>query len=625
MNSGRLIQIISAMVLLLTACGDDASVLRPGGTEAGTVPAASVSSSTLPSDAGAPPTGPAGDWVSAGGVVPDPGTPIDTVRWGAVYDRRIVLGLAGDATADSAAAAVGGTVLSRIEDYGIAEIEITAPGEEALSDALDILGARDDVELAIPSSVIEAALDVVDRPCGPLDDLALEAEGRSDQYRLTGVEDAWRLVHASGVVATPPRIGVVDGASAVQGYHGLWVREVIDAAPGNPPGVLDAVLGDGAATIDGVDVFGSSATTSDTALIRGVRSAVARGATVVNVSAGNSAATPGEIALWHRFLRDLAANHPDVVVVASANNQASDSAASVPGGLAEPNLITVGGLDHTGHRWEDTWTDATGTHTVGSNHMVTGGEVTLAVIAEGVFTGIDSNGVPVSQNGTSFAAPQVASAAAVLKALDPTLTGPEIKQILADTAATEIADPLINERITAVDPSLGGRLLRVDNAVWHVLSERLGVTGTREEVLARATVAARARQAGDDPLSYRIIARAPGSGDGTMLTIVVNGPGVLAPGGDGLVTTNDVARWGWGFFAEGDSAQFTLTRTDTGACARIVLSTGPPGTTSTSSTTTSTTTTTSATATTEPPVNCDDCPAGLEGLECRLHCVRIDP
>jgi len=138
-------------------------------------------------------------------------------------------------------------------------------------------------------------------------------------------------------------------------------------------------------------------------------------------------------------------------------------------------------------------------------------------------------------------------------------------------AATEIANPAISDRIVEVDPALGGRVLRVDDAVWKVLSERLGVAGTREEVLGRATLDARIRRAEDDPLTYVIRGVAPGGGDTATVRIAVNGSGVLNPSSESLTTENDVARCRWSFFDFDESARVTLTRTDTGACARVVI------------------------------------------------------
>jgi len=571
---------LSILLLLATACGDDAgSVFQTTTSDAASTTTGSTASTTSTTGT----SGNEGEGENPAFDVPDESTVMQTAAWGEVLDRRIVVRLAdaaGPAAADQVAAAVGGTVVARVDEYLFAEIELASGGEGAIAAALGAAAARPEVLIAAPSQVVRPDLEVMERPCGPLDALVLEGEGRSDHYRLIGVEDAWRLVRASGVATTPPKIGFADGFGQSQHYHGLWVNEVVDASPGREaPGVLDAILPDDQFGWTRVEVFGSSSITSQANTFAGVRYLIGKGAKVINLSLGVNQATPETIALYRAFLRDIAAKHPDVLIVASAGNKAADVATHVPGGLNEPNLVTVGGLDHTGKRWEESWIDDDGVvHTAGSNYVVGGnGEVTLAAIAQDVFTGMNNSGEPVVQSGTSFAAPQVTATAALLQALDPTLTAAEIKQILVDTAATEIADPNISDRIIAVDPALGGRVLRIDNAVWKVLSERLGVSGTRDEVIARATLRARVRPSPDDPLDYRIVATAPGGGDVATIQIAVNGPGSLNPGTEALTTDDDVARWRWTFFSVGDSAQATLTRADTGACARVVITTAEPG------------------------------------------------
>ena len=562
----RVRSVLLLICLLSAGCGDnDGSVFSSQPTALG-------------SDTSAVTVEPHGDGVLDPDVLPpDPSTIIDTAAFGQVYDRRILIRLASAATldaADEAAAAVGGTVVSRIDEFLIAEIELTASGEVALASALEALAAHPAVAIAAPSGVVSPAWGVSEAPCGPLDSLVLQAEDRGDQYSLIGVEDAWRLVRASGATTTKPIVGVIDGFTATINYHGSWVGQVVDTTddPGNPPGVLDAVLGNGAAVVSRWEVFGSSQHTSDSAWMAAARNAVVQDhATVVNLSLGGED-TPSGQAIVRQFLQDMAVQHPHVLFVAAAGNNAGDVATFGPGGLNEPNLVTVGGLNHQGERWYETWTDANGAQQVsGSNYVGTGGEVTLSAIAQDVFTGFDTNGEPVVKSGTSFATPQVTATVALLQALDPTLTGAQIKQILVDSAATEIANPDINERITAVDPALGGRVLRVDNAVYKVLSERLGVTGTQQEILGRATLEARGRPADNEPLTYMIRATAPDGGDTTTVQISVNGPGSLVPSTESLITDDAVARWRWSFFEPGQTVQATLTRTDTGACARLVI------------------------------------------------------
>lgn len=554
----RVIWVISALALVLAGCGDDGSVFD--GYADSTSSTGPADSSITTTSAG---SGESGDGESGPDLLPpDPSTIIQTATWGEVYDRRLVVALAdgvGPGAAEEVAAAVGGTVVVRLDEYLIAEIELASAGEAALAAALETLAGHPAVVAAAPSGVVHTDREVSPAPCGPLDSLVLQAEERGDQYSLIGAEDAWRLVRASGVTATRPTIGIVDGFGSSTGYHGAWVDRVIHSpTPGDAPGVFDAILGEEAVTIAAREVFGTSGTTSSTAWMAGARRTLAQGATVVNLSLGG-AHSPEQQAVIRRWLQLMAIAHPEVLFVASAGNAGGDVADHFPGGISEPNLVTVGGLNHQGDRAEF------------SNFVNAGGEVTLSVIAENVFTGMTSDGAPATMNGTSFAAPQVTAAVAVLQALDPALTGAEIKQILIDTAATDIANPDISDRIIEVDPALGGRVLRVDNAVWKVLSERLGVTGTREDLLGRATLTARVRLANDDPLTYVIRAVAPGGADAATVQIAVNGPGVLNPGSESLTTDDDVARWRWSFLTFGVSAQVTLTRTDTGACARVVI------------------------------------------------------
>jgi len=587
--------VVLTWVFVLGACGDDHSgVFRTTSTAAtsDTTTSDTTTSDTTTSDTTTYSTAPGGssttvtaegpeddeDGITISTILPPAGDVIiETGEWGDVFADRVIVRLADESPEAGAtvADALGGTVAASIDDFLIVEIELPTGGVAAIAAALEIAANRDDVLIAVASRVVGPVFDVLERPCGPLDSLVLQSEGRSDQYRLIGVEDAWRLVRASGVPTARTTIGVVDGFRKEVGYHGSWVTSVVDA-PGQPPGVLDAILADGDFAVKQIEVFGTAEWTSNTAIMNGIRQMAAGGAKVINLSVGGKA-DAADLALWHTFLQDMAKKYPDVVMVAAAGNGGVDIANNSPGGISEPNLITVGGLDHEGERWYETWIDDKGVeHVAGSNYVASCGEVTLAAISQDVYTGMSAAGEPVTMSGTSFAAPQVTAAAALLKSLDPTLTGAEIKQIIADTAASEIADPAISARVKAVDPAFGGRVLRIDNAVWKVLSERLGVAGTRDQVMGRATLNARGRQAGDDPLGYRIVATAPGGGNTTIVQIAVNGPGSLVPGSDTLTTTENVARWRWLFLSFGDSAQATLTRTDTGACARIVITATEP-------------------------------------------------
>jgi hypothetical protein len=575
----RLAALALTAAMVVAACGSHDS-LDSTSTSAITPPTSeAASSTTAPEDL--PPGG--GD-LEAGEPtfpIPDESSILETDAWGEVFDRRVLIRLADDAGIDAAspvAEALGGTVVASVDEFLIVEIELPQSGESAIVDALAIAESRDDVLIAAPSGVIRPDWEATERPCGPLDSLELQHEGYLDQYQLIGVEDAWRLVRGSGVAITPPIIGQVDGFGAPD-YHGQWVHEVIDGG-GSVPGILDAIIGDGSFGYQPIEIFGSSAVTSApnrfdaiAKLIKGPPKA-----TVINLSLGRDGASPESVAMEAEIFRTIAERYPDVLMVASAGNAGDDVSAHLPGGLELPNLITVGGLDHDGDTWFETWVEGGVVQVGGSNFVADGGEVSLAVIAQDVFVGMTEGGTPKLGTGTSFAAPQVTAAAALLKALDPTLEAADIKRILVNTAATEIPDPAGGTK--AVDPAVGGRVLRIDEAVWRVLERRLGVTATRNEIMARATLDAKARQMEDEPLDYRITATAAEAGDPsapfTTIRIDVNGSGQLSPGRDTLSTDEGVARWHWLFFQYGESALVTLTRLDTGACARLAITAAEP-------------------------------------------------
>ena len=570
----RVLWLLVACLAAASCGGDEGSVFSTGPTAA--------SSTSEPAD----------ELVDDGSGIPlsevlppEGGTIISTASWGEVYDRRVMIVLADGAdpeAADEVAAAVGGTVVGRIEELLVFEVEVAASGEAALAETVEALAGNPLVAQAAPLGVAYLARDAAEMPCGPLEAPQFQQGDWGDQYSLIGVEDAWRLVRAAGLPLAKPSIGVVDGFGSSTGFHGAWVQQTLAGTDGavNPPGVFDALMGEGAATVNAIDVFGTSNRTSTTAFLSAMNTLADNGATVINVSIQTRSATQAEKAAVRATLRHLATYHPQTLVVTVAGNFGIEVAANSLGGESHPSLVTVGGLNHQGDRWLETWTDAAGVQqTSGSNYVgPQGGEVTLSAIAQDVFTGMNDAGDPAVQSGTSFAAPQVAAAAAVLQALDPTLSAAEVKQILVDSAATEIANPDINQRITAVDPALGGRVLRIDNAVYKLMSERLGVTAPRDQLIAKGTLNVRARPADDDPLTYIIRATAPGGGDSAVVQIVANtnSAGALLPNQPSMTTDDDVARWRWMFSGYGETAQVTLTRTDTSACARLTLTATEP-------------------------------------------------
>lgn len=579
--------------LVLAACGGSGvfdTTSSPGTTAGNTTgTTGTTSAGTVP-----PTTTPGGS--AAYHRPADELTVLDTEQWGLVVADEILVTVAdgeGSAVAGAAATAVGGEVVGWLPSLNLFQIRVPVSGEAGLTSAIRSVSG-------VPG-VVAAGVDWVDEPKESIEGRAcrvLDFETYRDEqgipYRMTGVEEAYALLAAAGfpVGTEPVVVGVADEWYLSDGGEGDGAVEITglgewDEAPGaftdtatdghgtavantigadwSDGGVMGTAGGMPAGSIEVVvaDIYGSVGS-SFTTLTRLEQLIDEAGAGVINMSFGPEEPDPRYTT--ERF-REFAAAHPDVLFVVAAGNESGglDGDNYRYGGVDLPNVITVGGLDNDGSK------------RASSNFAVDGGEVTLAAPAEEVPVGIDaSTGEVVTWSGTSFATPQVAATAAMLKALDPSLTAAQIKEILVRSAATEIADPEVSDRIIAVDPSLGGRVLRVDNAVMEVLQrlpavrERLGREVTREALLALATIEATATVTG--PLTFLIEATLPATGSGGAdVEVTQRGEGLLS--GPAVVHLDGPgsAQWAFDLLSEANTARLTLTRTDSGACSRLSL------------------------------------------------------
>ncbi|GHF44780.1 type VII secretion-associated serine protease mycosin [Amycolatopsis bartoniae] len=179
-------------------------------------------------------------------------------------------------------------------------------------------------------------------------------------------------------------------------------------------------------------------------MARGIRQAVDSGAQVVNISASTTVPNADlQAAVQYAASRD-------VVVVASAANSAEDGD-PVTYPASYPGVIAVGAVDANGQR---------------ANFSQTG--PFLSLVAPGVdVTSIGPGGPGQWQgSGTSYAAPFVAAAAALVRAYRPTLTAAQVKHRLEATA---------NHPAAALpDPGLGWGTVNLMAAVTTVLPEEGG-------------------------------------------------------------------------------------------------------------------------------------------------------
>src|SRR3954447_1800923 len=197
------------------------------------------------------------------------------------------------------------------------------------------------------------------------------------------------------------------------GTHGTSVAGVIAARAGNGEGsagvapdvqIMPLVIGRGG----GVDVYlGAEA----------IRYAADHGASVVNASWGGSFDGP---ALDNLESAVAYAASKGVLVVAAAGNDSANRDTSIvyPASLADPNLITVGA--------------ATAGDTVSDFSAYGASSVDLFAPGTLVFTTWNDGGYRLV-SGTSIAAPQVAAALALYRAVDPTATTAQLRdRLLAD-------------------------------------------------------------------------------------------------------------------------------------------------------------------------------------------------
>jgi hypothetical protein len=171
---------------------------------------------------------------------------------------------------------------------------------------------------------------------------------------------------------------------------------------------------------------------NDSAIAAGISQATRAGARVINVSLGGSA--PGT------QLRNALAQavNAGIVIVMSAGNDGekpegvnADPFAAVPASLF-PGMVIVAGSIGTFNRDTQT-TGSLDTISPFSNKAGTASASALFALGAGVKT-IDQNGGRFFYSGTSFAAPTITGAVALMAQLFPNLTGRQIVDLLFRTA-----------------------------------------------------------------------------------------------------------------------------------------------------------------------------------------------
>ncbi len=553
---------------------------------------------------------------------PAPDRMVTSAVWGAAPADRVVVLLAEGLTradAEKVASALGAKIVGEVAYFGLYQLQTQARTAAELEAAVAQAARIPGVAMALADQV-QLGKDVQGTRCDPLADPSYQVGANARSYDMIGLRGAWDVIAASGVALSNVRVGVLDSAyyspagefnkggpkltgdttttqfKNTKGVlkegglgHGTSVAHILAADPENGgvagvAGVLGSKIsvsvtniyraGDGLVPMTPIDPTDPRfvSVSGQTYLMRTFADAVRQidaGATVINASFGpdKPEATNKQAAqLWRAFLTRMAKDHPNVVFVAAAGNEngALDGANYSIGGHPLPNLITVGSVDSDGKR---SWF---------SNYASTGGEVTLAASGNNVMVGVGSDGKPIMSSGTSFATPQVAGAAALLRSIDPDLTAKQIKDILTSTASPGVLtkDAKGKEISALVPKEIGGRVLRADEAVLKVVN---GVRAKRDPKAKDLTLAQlRSLAAIDvkavqrDAVSWTIVAQVPGVPEGGAdVSVEFSGQASIGGLSTKRAPSAGAVEWPLIFPTTKDSASVTVRRLDTKACARV--------------------------------------------------------
>jgi subtilisin family serine protease len=389
------------------------------------------------------------------------------------------LAAADDATAADAAGASGAAVAAVVdlplEDLPVDAVDVTASDRSLANtrNEVTVLVTTDEgpevrkLRTDSPADQqelvehLDAQRGVVAAPTVPLRRLELPLPApepfMASQWNLAmvGLPEAWRTTQGLGVT-----VAVVD--SGVDGSHPDLVGRVmptVDLTPG--PAVPSSAMVHGtrvaslvAGNLNGIGMAGVAPQANilpvealdvsgvgDSATVaRAIIAAADRGARVINLSLGGPDRDPVlDSACAYAFARGA------VLVAAGGNSYQDGNAVQYP--AASPNVVAVASVN------------ASGAPSVFSN---TGRHIALAAPGERVLAAYPGGGYN-RESGTSFAAPHVSGAMALVAAANPSLSAPQIVSVTQLTAQDDVSG---NGR----DQQYGHGIVRADRAVAAALS-----------------------------------------------------------------------------------------------------------------------------------------------------------
>jgi hypothetical protein len=556
-------------------------------------------------------------------TLPDSGSLVVT-EWGEVPSNHLLMSMTEGASrsdAEKAAESFGGTIVGEVEFIGLYQVQFTGTSEAELSAAIAAAEANADVEYAYPITQAQLDAEIWGVRIDPYAD-PVYGGGAGDGYKAVGVSKAWAYIKGAGVDLNAVKVGVTDdglhrpgegaesefkggvgiefpdpdagelaqayvenGKPTPYGSHGTAVSTVIGANPDNggtagiagPLGskltismtnIFAGKYGDTTTTPDPDDITKqdwSPGHTYSIGTLVALTKQVEAGAKVINCSWGSSNAHPKDVATYTRFFTKMAEKYPDVLFVCSGGNggKEMDGSKRYPSGLALPNMITVGALDNDGKK-------ATYADWASDDY-----EITLAAPGTQAVVGLGPDGTPIRADGSSFAAPHVTAAAAMLKSLNPKLTAGEIKQILVATARPGVPTTSTdaNAQSQLVPPEMGAGILAIDQAVLKVINDlrtAKGLAPFDEETLEKmGVVDAVAITGAAGEYEVKGIVGATGEKGATLKIEVVAENSAI--GGDTEQSISGEGEVSWGVTLPEDKGTIKVTRLDSGAASLITI------------------------------------------------------
>jgi thermitase len=428
----------------------------------------------------------------------------------AAQAARSVVGYDSEAQLQSAVEASGGRVVRKIPSLRVAEIETTARPYGFASALLDRAGIDFVQSVSRRTPAAEPALAPWTSSNAPFADAPFEwqwaatranavpaAVMRAASAITIAVVDTGADLSAPDLRAKmPASYSVATGTLNVRDRngHGTFVSALAAGSVTNGQGM--AGFG-GDARLLVVQAGGPDGSFTDVDEAAAIVYAVDHGAKIVNLSLGGT-----ESSLTERRAVEYAASHGVLLVAAVGNEYEDGNPVEYPAALLQPpGSRGVGGVGLA--------VGASTQRGLRASFSNTGSHLSLAAPGEEVLSALSSQssaslyprfalpgatGLFGYSSGTSFAAPQVTGAAALVWAAKPTATAAEVAQILKETATGRGAwNPALGYGVidvaAAVSAALGTTVPDTVPALRAKAALRLRILGARN----RVRIAARLR------------------------------------------------------------------------------------------------------------------------------------